>query len=72
MFNEDGEYIGGRYTVIYDGYLFVGDKKGLNFHDYDSWDEVKSLIDAYGMEPDLKMEVHDNMYSVIWYKGEWY
>ena len=68
MFNEDGEKICGRYTVSYEGYLFVGDSDGLNFHDYDRWDEVSSLIDAYG---DI-IHVHDNEYGISFGHGEWY
>ena len=57
-----------RYTVMYEGYLFDGDKAdGLNMHDYDNWDEVQSLINFYG---DV-IEVRDNWYDVHWYKGGW-
>ena len=56
-----------RYTVIYEGYLFYGDKDGLNFHDMDRWDEVHSLMVAY---PDV-IEVRDNEYGVYWKNGEW-
>ena len=59
----------GRYTVSYDCYLFVGDKdEGINRHEYNSWDEVQSLINAY---PDV-IRVDDNEYGVTWEKGEWY
>lgn len=68
MFNDEGEKICGRYTVIYEGYLFCGDSDGLNFHDYDRWDEVNSLINAYG---DF-ITVKDNEYGVTWANGEWY
>lgn len=68
MFNDDGEKICGRYTVIYEGYLFYGDSDGLNFHDYDRWDEVNSLMNAYG---DI-ITVKDNEYGVSWANGEWY
>ena len=68
MFNEDGEKIGSRYTVSYEGNLFVGDSDGLNFHDYDRWDDVQSLMHAYG---DI-ITVHDNEYDVRWQNGEWY
>ena len=67
MFNEDGIKICGRYTVIYEGYLFYGDSDKLNFHDYDRWDDVESLINAYG---DI-ITVKDNEYKVYWEKGEW-
>lgn len=68
MFNDEGEKICGRYTVIYDGYLFYGDNDGLNFHDYDRWDEVNGLMNAYG---DI-ITVKDNEYGVTWANGEWY
>lgn len=71
MYNEDGIYIGGKYTVSYKGYLFYGDNDGLNFHDYDNWDDVQGLINAYGYEEDLDFCVKDNEYEVSWYKGEW-
>ena len=68
MFNDDGEKIMSRYTVSYEGYLFFGDNDGLNFHDYDRWDEVQSLMNAYG---DI-ITVHDNEYGVTWKDGEWW
>lgn len=57
-----------RYTVVYDGYLFEGDKETNNRHDTDDWDWVCSLIDAYG---DV-IVVEDNYYGVTFAKGEWY
>lgn len=68
MFNENGEKICGRYTVSYDGYIFFGDNDGMNFHDYDRWEDVQSLMFAYR---DV-ITVHDNEYSVTWCNGEWY
>ena len=68
MFNDEGEKICGRYTIIYEGYLFYGDSDGLNFHDCDRWDEVNSLMNAYG---DF-ITVKDNEYGVTWANGEWY
>ena len=69
MFNEDGEKICGRYTVSYEGYLFAGDNEtGFNSHDYDRWDDVKSLMDAYG---DI-ISVTDNEYGCVWINGVWY
>ena len=68
MFNDDGVKICGRYTVSYEGYLFYGDSDGLNSHDYDKWDDVASLIGAYG---DI-ITVKDNEYGVTWQNGEWY
>ena len=66
MFDDDGVKICGRYTVMYEGYLFFGDSDGLNMHDYDRWEDVQSLIYAYG---DF-IEVRDNEYGVTWAKGE--
>ena len=68
MFNDEGEKICERYTVIYEGYLFYGDNDGLNFHDFDRWSDVQELINAYG---DM-IEVRDNEYDVHWKNGEWY
>lgn len=68
MFDEEGVKIGYRYTVSYKGYLFVGDSDGWNFHGYDRWEDVNSLINAYG---DI-IEVEDNEYGVTWAQGEWY
>lgn len=68
MFNENGEKICGRYTVSYDGYIFFGDNDGLNFHDYDKWEDVQGLMFAYR---DI-ITVHDNEYGVTWRNGEWY
>ena len=67
MYDENGNYAGARYTVMYDGALFYDDDDGLNMHDYDRWDEVQSLIYAYG---DI-IEVRDNYYGVLWSNGEW-
>lgn len=68
MFNDEGEKICGRYTVMYEGYLFYGDSDGLNMHDYDRWDEVQGLMWAYR---DI-ITVRDNEYGVTWSNGEWY
>lgn len=68
MFDDEGVKICGRYTVMYEGYLFCGDSDGLNCHDYDRWEDVQSLIYAYG---DI-IEVRDNEYDVHWKGGEWY
>ena len=68
MFNDNGEKICGRYTVMYDGYLFFGDSDGFNAHDYDRWEDVKDLMAAYG---DI-ITVRDNEYGVSWSNGEWY
>ena len=67
MFNDEGEKICERYTVMYDGYLFYGDNDGLNCHDFDRRDDVESLIHAYG---DM-IEVRDNEYGVYFARGEW-
>lgn len=61
-----------RYTISYKGYLFYGDSEGWNSHDYDRWDDVVSLINAYGSEDGLEFEVKDNEYGVTWKNGEWY
>lgn len=68
MFNDDGEKICGRYTVIYEGFLFEGDSDGLNFHDYDFWWDVQGLIYAYG---DI-ITIKDNAYGLTWQNHEWY
>ena len=69
MFNEDGEKVCSRYTVSYEGYLFVGDnEEGFNYHDYDRWEDVQGLMISY---PDI-IRVHDNEYGVDWKEGEWY
>lgn len=60
-----------KYTVSYKGYLFYGDNDGWNFHDYDNWDEVVSLINAYGMEEDLDFSVRHNETDMVWRMGEW-
>lgn len=57
-----------RYSVMYDGYLFDGDSDGLNIHPYEKWEDVQTLINAYG---DI-IEVKDNYYDVHWSHGEWY
>lgn len=72
MFNEDGIKIGSKYTISYNGYLFYGDNDGLNFHDYENWNDVQFIINAYGYEPSLELEVKDNEYQVVWKNGEWY
>lgn len=57
-----------KYTVWYEGYLFDGDKEnGYNEHDYDRWDDVKGLINAYG---DM-IHVRDNEYGLSFDYGEW-
>lgn len=68
MYNEDGDYVGARYTVSYEGYLFDGDTEGINFHDIDSWEEVYSLMVAYR---DI-ITVKHNEYDITWEKGEWF
>ncbi len=68
MYDDEGCYIGGRYTVMYEGGLFYGDSDGLNCHDYDRWEDVQNLIYAYG---DI-IYVRDNEYGVSWSHGEWY
>ena len=72
MFNEEGIYIGGRYTVFYEGQLFYGDNNGLNSFETDSWKEVADFLNAYEKYEELDIYVKDNEYQVSWYKGEWY
>lgn len=58
-----------KYTVFYKGYIFDGDNENAwNEHDFDNWDEVKSLIDAYGDE----IHVRDNEWGVTFEHGEWH
>lgn len=71
MFNEEGIYIGGRYTVFYEGYLYYGDSEGLNSFESDSWQEVAEFLNAYGDNKELDVYVKDNEYQVSWYRGEW-
>lgn len=65
MFNENAEKVGSRYTVSYYGSLFYGDSEGLNFHDYDRWEDVLQLIEAFGDY----ITVDDNYYGVKWSEG---
>lgn len=58
-----------RYTVIYEGYLFYGDSKGVNRFDTNSWDEAIETWHAY--HDGTHMEIRDNEYDVI-FDGEWY
>lgn len=67
MFNDEGVKICGRYTVSYEGSYFYGDSEGINFHDYDRWDDLRGLLDII---PGI--EVKDNEYGVVWCDGEWY
>ena len=67
MYNEDGEKICGRYTVMYEGFIFEGDTDGLNFHDYDRWEDAISLYNFYG---DM-IEIKYNEYDVVFSHGEW-
>lgn len=57
-----------RYTVMYEGYLFMGDSDGLNCHDYDDWKEIQGILGAYGTD---FITVRDNEYGVYLEKGEW-
>lgn len=69
MFNEDGEKIGCRYDVLYEGYLFEGDNvEGLNVHGFDRWEDAIDLYNVYG---DM-IEIRDNEYGVIFSHDEWY
>ena len=57
-----------RYTVMYEGVLFMGDSDGLNCHDYDDWKEIQGILNAYGTD---LITVRDNEYGVYLEKGEW-
>ena len=57
-----------RYTVMYEGVLFMGDSDGLNCHDYENWKEIQELLNAYGTD---LITVKDNEYGVYLEKGEW-
>lgn len=72
MFDEEGVKIGSRYSISYVGYLFYGDNDGFNCHDVETWQDLITFINAYGMEEDLHFYAYDNEYGVIWHMGEWY
>ena len=70
---------GPRYTVVYEGHLFEGDRvSGINRADFDSFRDADSLLNAYkeGVEKgDFWMALRDNWYGVDLqfnpYSGEW-
>ena len=47
MFNDEGEKIGGRWTLHYEGFLFEGDSDGWNHHDFDRYEDVMGIIKFY-------------------------
>ena len=58
-----------RYTVVYDAYLFHGDKNdGLNFYETDSWDDAIHMWHFY--HDDMYMVINDNEYGVT-FDGDW-
>lgn len=57
---------GPTYTIIYEGYLFDGDTEGFNKHDYNSWDEVKSILENYP-----SVTVRNNVWGIYLVNGEW-
>ena len=68
IYDEEGYAIGTRYDIVYEGYLFEGDKtKGLNRHEVDNWDEAIGIYNAY---PDI-VTIIDNEYDMHFEKGEW-
>jgi len=56
-----------KYTVWYEGYLFVGDTDGYNEHGYDRFDDAIALYEAY---VDM-IHIRDNEYEVSFDYGEW-
>lgn len=56
-----------KYTVWYEGYLFVGDTNGYNEHDIDKWEDAIALYHAYGN----MIHIKDNEYGVSFDNGEW-
>lgn len=56
-----------KYTVWYEGCLFVGDTDGYNEHDIDKWEDAIALYHAYG---DM-IHIKDNEYDVSFDYGEW-
>lgn len=60
-----------RYTLCYKGYIFEGDGDGWNSHNYDRWEDVKSVYDFYRDESN-GMYIEDNQYGVTFKDGDWY
>lgn len=75
MFDEEGNYIGARYTVYYKAHLFddeqVLDESGWCFIEADRWGKA---VELYGWctANGIEVELVDNKYSVTLSKGEWY
>ena len=72
MFNDEGEKIGTRYTVIYHGVYFWDDSEGVNFFHTDSWDKAIELYHCLDGDHDAEVILQDNMYDVDLSLGEWY
>lgn len=68
VYNEEGIAIGARYEIVYEGYLFDGDKEGYNRHEVDNFEDAISIYNAY---PDV-ITIIDNEYDVRFANGEWY
>ena len=58
-----------RYTLMYDGVLFYGDKEKNNAHGYNNWEAVEEIMSAY---PDVNFYVVDNYYDVRFSDNAWY
>lgn len=62
-----------RYSLWYEEPLFENDDRGNGWHgfDCDEWDDVKSVLNAYG--EDVRITVKDNYYDVSYdsFEGEW-
>ena len=56
-----------RYSIIYEGYLFEGDSKGMNRHDFERFDDALEIYHHYG---DI-IQIDDNYYGVSLIGGEW-
>lgn len=56
-----------RYTVWYEGYLFVGDIDGYNERGYDKFEDAIALYHEYG---DM-IHIKDNEYGVSFDYGDW-
>ena len=62
-----------RYSLWYREPLFENDERCNDWHgfDCDEWDDVKSVLNAYGN--DVHITVKDNYYDVSYdsFEGEW-
>lgn len=67
------DYEESQYTLVYQGNFFYGDCDGVNFHDYDSWEEVVEIYDRFiEYDYDKDVMIRDNYYGVTLQHGEWY